>query len=155
VKDSVSKYQTQQVMTASPARLVCMLYDRAILSLKEAVAAIQAGEIEARWRANKRAADIIAHMWTTLDTERGGEIAANLADLFKYMLSRLPEIDFNNDPAPALEVIRLLEPLRESWHKVANSEAAAQPAPAAPHRVANTAAAAPSAPARMPTVVSA
>jgi flagellar protein FliS len=134
VNNSVSKYQTQQVMTASPARLVCMLYDRAILSLKEAVAAIEAGQIEARWRANKRATDIIAHMWTTLDTERGGEIAANLADLFKYMLSRLPQIDFDNDPAPAREVIRLLEPLRESWHKVANGEAEARPAQSAAPR---------------------
>jgi flagellar protein FliS len=150
VNNSVSKYQTQQVMTASPARLVCMLYDRAILSLKEAVAAIEAGQIEARWRANKRATDIIAHMWTTLDTERGGEIAANLADLFKYMLSRLPQIDFDNDPAPAREVIRLLEPLRESWHKVANGEAEVRTAPSAPPR----AAAAPSLP-RTPTVLSA
>jgi flagellar protein FliS len=150
VNNSVSKYQTQQVMTASPARLVCMLYDRAILSLKEAVAAIEAGQIEARWRANKRAADIIAHMWTTLDTERGGEIAANLADLFKYMLSRLPAIDLDNDPTPAQEVIRLLEPLRESWHKVANGEAEVRTAPSAPPR----AAAAPSLP-RTPTVLSA
>ena len=153
MNDSISKYQTQQVMTASPARLVCMLYDRAILSLKEAVAAIESGEIEARWRSNKRAADIIAHMWTTLDTERGGEIAANLADLFKYMLSRLPEIDFNNDPAPAREVIRLLEPLRESWHKVASGEAGAQSVAAPPRRVAPVAA--PSEPPRMPTVLSA
>lgn len=154
MNNSVSKYQTQQVMTASPARLVCMLYDRAILSLKEAVSAIEAGEIEVRWRSNKRATDIIAHMWTTLDTERGGEIATNLADLFKYMLSRLPEIDFNNDPAPALEVIRLLEPLRESWHKVANGEAAGQTAAAAaPRRAAP--AAGPAEPPRMPTVLSA
>lgn len=140
-------------MTASPARLVCMLYDRAILSLKEAVAAIEAGQIEARWRANKRATDIIAHMWTTLDTERGGEIAANLADLFKYMLSRLPEIDFNNDPAPAHEVIKLLEPLRESWHKVANGEVELRSAHAAPR--ATGPAATPSTPYRMPTVLSA
>jgi flagellar protein FliS len=153
VNDSISKYQTQQVMTASPARLVCMLYDRAILSLKEAVAAIDAGQIEARWRANRRATDIIAHMWTTLDFERGGEIAANLADLFKYILSRLPEIDFRNDPAAAHEVIRLLEPLRDSWHKVANGEAGAE-TPSAPARR-PAPAGTPSAPPRMPTVLSA
>lgn len=153
MKESIVKYQTQQVMTASPARLVCMLYDRAILALKEAVAAIKAGEIEARWRANKRAADIIAHMWTTLDTERGGEIAANLSDLFSYMLTRLPEIDFNNDPAPALEVIGLLEPLRESWHKVANGEAAPRPAGAAPARAGDAKAGTP--PPRLSTVLSA
>jgi flagellar protein FliS len=153
VNESISKYQTQQVMTASPARLVCMLYDRAILSLKEAVAAIEAGQIEARWRANKRAYDIIAHMWTTLDTERGGEIASNLGDLFSYMLSRLPEVDFRNDPAPATEVIALLEPLRESWHKVASGEAAGQPADARRAMAASGNGA--SIPSGMPTMLSA
>lgn len=131
MNSSINKYQTQQVMTASPARLVFMLYDRAILSLREAIAAIEAGQIEARWKANKRAIDVITHMWTTLDLERGGEIAQNLNDLFNYILSRLPEIDFRNDPAPAREVIGLLEPLRESWQKVAAGEASGQAASAA------------------------
>ena len=65
MNDNIAKYVTQQVMTAPPAQLVFMLYDKAILSLKEAVAAIEAGEIEARWRANKRAFEIISHMWST------------------------------------------------------------------------------------------
>jgi flagellar protein FliS len=134
-------------MTASPARLVCMLYDRAILSLREAVAAVEAGQIETRWRANKRAMDIIAHMWTTLDAERGGQIAANLADLFNYMLSRLPEVDFRNDAEPAREVIGLLEPLREAWYGIANGD---RRAPAADRTAAGTPAVTP-----LPTSLSA
>lgn len=122
MNSSINKYQTQQVMTASPARLVFMLYDRAILSLREAIAAIEAGQIEARWKANRRAIDIVTHMWSTLDLGRGGEIARNLNDLFNYILSRLPEVDFRNDAAAAREVIGLLEPLRESWQKVAAGE---------------------------------
>ena len=35
-------------MTASPAKLVSMLYDRVIISLREAISAIEAGEVEAR-----------------------------------------------------------------------------------------------------------
>lgn len=123
MNDNVSKYLNQQVMTASPAKLVSMLYDKAIVSLKEAIAAIAAGEIETRWKANKRAVEIIGHMWSTLDREKGGEIAANLDDLFSYMLRRLPEVDFKNDPAPAHEVIELLEPLAQSWRDIAAGKA--------------------------------
>ena len=118
----VSKYLTQQVMTASPASLVSMLYDKAILSLKDAITSIEKGEIEGRWRANAKATEIITHMWSTLNIDRGGEIAGNLDDLFSFILSRLPEIDLKNDPEPAREVIALLEPLRESWRELKRRE---------------------------------
>ena len=123
----ISKYLTQEVMTASPAKLVSMLYDKVALSLKEAIAAIEAGEVEARWRANARAMEILSHMWSTLDVEKGGEIAQNLESLFSFMLARLPEVDFQNDPEPAREVIELLEPLRESWRELAKRELVPRP----------------------------
>ncbi|HEY4135467.1 MAG TPA: flagellar export chaperone FliS [Alphaproteobacteria bacterium] len=112
-------YLTQQIMTASPATLVQMLYDKAIGSLKEAIKAIEENEIEARWKANSRAIEIIAHMQGTLDMEKGGEISKNLDRLFGYMLSRLPRVDFRNDAQAAREVIGLLEPLRDSWRDLA------------------------------------
>jgi flagellar protein FliS len=115
-------------MTASPAKLVAMLYDKAIVSLREAIRAIEAGDVQTRFNANKRAGDIIAHLATTLDIERGGEIAANLARLYNFMLSRLVFVDVRNDPEPAREVIALLEPLRESWNQLARgSRPAASP----------------------------
>ena len=133
MENNVAKYLTQQVMTASPAKLVYMLYDRAIASLREAVDAIEKGEIEKRWRANKRAQDILEHMFSTLDTDRGGEIGENLGRLLPYMMLRLPDVDIHNDPAPAREVITLLEPLRDAWREIAMKGAAPgqQSAPAA------------------------
>lgn len=125
MNSDVSKYLTQEVMTASPAKLVSMLYDKVVLSLKEVVAAIESGDIEGRWKANKRATEILTHMWSTLDVEKGGEIAQNLESLFAYMLSRLPDVDFRNDPEPAREVMELLGPLRESWRELAKREGGA------------------------------
>lgn len=128
-KNAADKYQIQQIMTASPARLVAMLFDKAISCLHEAIRAIEAGEIEARWRANGRAMEIVNHLWTTLDMEKGGSIAANLDQIYKFILEKLPEVDLNNNPAPARDVIGLLEPLRKSWHTVAN-QGGAKSAPA-------------------------
>lgn len=132
MQNNVRKYLVQQVMTASPAKLVFMLYDKAIASLREAMMAIEAGDIEARWRANNRATEIISHLWTTLDMENGCEIAENLDRLFPFIMRQLTQIDLQNDPAPAKEVIAILEPLRDSWRDLAMGVAknAAIPDPA-------------------------
>ena len=122
MKTDISKYLTQEVMTASPAKLVSMLYGKVVLSLRECIAAVESGNIEGRWRANARAMEIITHMWSTLDVEKGGEIARNLESLFSFMLTRLPEVDIRNDAEPAREVIGLIEPLRDAWRELARRE---------------------------------
>lgn len=112
-------YQTQAVMTASPAKLVAMLYGKAIGALREAIEAIRAGDIERRWRANATAQEIVAHLYGTLDLDRGGDVAGNLEQLYRFMLRRLPQIDLRNDAAVAEEILGLLEPLARSWEELA------------------------------------
>ncbi len=117
-------------MTASPEKLVFMMYDKAIGSLKEAVRAIEDNDIERRWKSNKKAFEIISHMWQTLDMENGGEISQNLDKLFSYILNRLPNVDFNNDPQPAIDAIKLLEPLHASWKQLSMEAAKGKATPA-------------------------
>ena len=108
-------YHEQQILTASPARLVAMLYEKAMMSLRLAIKAIEDGDIKARWAANARAVEIIEHLSMTLDTDKGSEIAENLERLYSFMIRHLINVDLHNDPEPAREVIALLEPLYESW----------------------------------------
>jgi flagellar protein FliS len=120
--NAAQAYGTQQVKGASPVLQVAMLYERAIGSLQEAVAGIEAGDVNKRWSANKRAIDIVTALMASLDGERGGEIAQNLDQLYTYLLRRLPMVDVRNDPAPAKEAIELLKPLCESWQQLARGE---------------------------------
>ena len=115
--------QTEQAMTADPATLVAMLYDKAVSCLKAAVQAIHSNEIETCWKNNRRAQEIINHLFTTLDLEKGGEIASNLEALYAYMLQRLFDVDVKNDARAAEDVIELLEPLRASWNELAANSA--------------------------------
>lgn len=108
-------YRDQHILTASPARLVAMLYEAAITNLRRAIRAIEDGDIKARWVANARAVEIIEHLSMTLDTDKGGQIAADLERLFPFMILHLINVDVRNDPAPAHEVIKLLEPMYQSW----------------------------------------
>lgn len=120
-------YKTQEIMTASPARLVAMLFDRAIASLNDAIEAIKAGDIERRWNSNRQAIEVVAHLAMTLNMEKGGQIAQNLDQLYRFVLSLLPQIDLRNDVKPAEDAIRILEPLRVSWHEL-SGQGAGQPA---------------------------
>ena len=116
------KYLVQQIMSASPAKLVAMLYERAITLLHETIEAIEAGEIERRWRANAKATEVICHLWGTLDKEQGGEIAENLSRLYGFMMMRLTMVDVENDAQAARDIIGLLEPLQRSWDEVSNRD---------------------------------
>jgi len=121
-REASQKYLAQQVMSATPAKLVAMLYERAITLLRETVAAIESGDIERRWTANGKASEVISHLWGTLDRERGGEIAENLNRLYGFMMMRLTMVDVENSAQAARDVIVLLEPLRRSWQKIADGE---------------------------------
>lgn len=112
-------YQNNQSIGASPVKTVALLYDKAIDSLHLAAKAIDTQDINLRYRANKKAYDIIVHLCAALDFEQGGEIAQNLERLYSFMMLRLMQVDLRNDKDAAMEVAALLMPLRDSWHALA------------------------------------
>lgn len=125
-------YKTQAIMTASPAKLVAMCFDRAAQALHDAMRSIDAGDIQGRFDHSTRALNIISHLWSTLDLEKGGEIAQNLSSIYGYAITRIPDINLHNDKAAAQDVARVLEPLRQSWNELAKQgEGAARVAAAA------------------------
>lgn len=119
-RSAAELYKTQAIMTAPPAKLVAMCYDRAIGALKDAIRAIDNNDIQARFDNATRAANIIAHLWSTLDLDRGGEIAQNLSNIYGFAMGRLPDVNTYNDPKAAQEIIDLLTPLAQSWNTLAD-----------------------------------
>jgi flagellar protein FliS len=115
-------YHTQHVKGASKVKQVALLYERILVSLREAIDAVEKNEIERRWQANKRAQDIILALYGSLDEEQGGEITRNLSQLYMFCLRRLPRVDLKNDATPAKEALEILEPLAKSWRELAVRE---------------------------------
>ncbi|MGD9536944.1 MAG: flagellar export chaperone FliS [Alphaproteobacteria bacterium] len=129
VANGVNPYATQAVMTAAPSTLVVRLYETAINQLRKAIRAIEASDVKTRYEANRRAFEIIEHLHCTLNLEKGGQIAGNLAQLYRFMLHRLIDVDVKNDAKAAADVITLLEPLYQSWRKLDEQLMAPKPAP--------------------------
>lgn len=117
--NAAMSYRTSSVTDVPPVKAVAILYDKAIEALQTAIHMIEEGDVQGRWEANKKAGDIITNLSACLDHDQGGEIAENLEQLYRFMLIRLMDVDMKNDPKAAREVIKLLQPLRRSWHQLA------------------------------------
>ncbi len=106
-------YQASAVTTAGPAQLVTMCYDGAL----GAIARAQHPEAtpETINRETQRAQDIVTELLLGLDHERGGQIAAGLASLYRYCLEQLLAANIRKDPALLDAVVDVLAPLREAW----------------------------------------
>jgi len=83
-----SFYQENQIRTADQGRLIVMLYERAIFSLKQAQEKIVAGDYYQRNQLILKAQNIILELMNTLNFE-AGKIAYSLQSLYNYMIRRL------------------------------------------------------------------
>jgi flagellar protein FliS len=112
------------VQSATPHRLVAMLFDGVFDALAQAAQAIQAGNVELKGRSLIRAVRIIDEgLRAGLDLS-AGQLATDLRELYGYVCMRLTQANLKNDLAAVEECQRLLSPVREAWAAIGNTPAA-------------------------------
>ena len=111
-------YIENMVKTASPAKLIELLYMKAVDVLKEAEEFIKEKDYVSANEKIKRAQDIVMELNLSLDMEKGGQIAQNLRALYNYMFQRLVDANIKKDIGAVREVRGFLEELLETWREV-------------------------------------
>jgi flagellar secretion chaperone FliS len=111
-------YRRGEVLAASPAQLVVLLYDGARRFLRQATVAMRAGEIERTHTRLRNAERIIRHLDGTLDFEQG-QVAQNLHSIYAFCLAHLDSARLSQDPAKVEQVGEMLGELREAWAEIA------------------------------------
>ena len=120
-------YNRDAVLSASPARLLTMLYDRLLLDLQRAESAQVAGTWDTASTHLLHAQDIVTHLMVTLKPEvwDGGP---GLLALYEFVMKSLQGANMYRDVERTRESIALLEPLRQAWHQAAAEVASTTPA---------------------------
>jgi flagellar protein FliS len=75
-------------------------------------------EVVAKGKAMGKALRLIGQLDATLDMEKGGQVAANLRNLYLYMLGRLTTANADNDPRIVAEVANLVRTIKAGWDKI-------------------------------------
>lgn len=121
----LKQYQQTEVKTASPEKLLIMLYDGAIQFLNKAKIGIADKNIEETHNNIVGAQKIISEFMNTLDLNLGGEVARNLYNLYEYLHYRLIQANIKKDIDMVDEVLTHLKDLKQTWEeaiKIASRE---------------------------------
>ena len=132
MSDLRARYLADSVATAAPARLLTMLYDRLLLDLHRAAAALGGGDRAGAGPHLAHAQDIVCELIATLDVSawEGGN---RLMSLYGWVLNELLGAGTSGD-ADRVEACRgVVAPLAEAWHQAADAlSGATRPAEAVP-----------------------
>lgn len=106
------------VESATPHRLVQMLYEGVLDRIAQAKGAMMRKDFAAKSRITNRIVDILSHLQNSLDTEKGGEVANNLYQLYDYMLRQVFSASRHNDVQKLDEVAGLIKDIKSAWDEM-------------------------------------
>ena len=100
---------------SSPHRLVQMLMEGALDKIAAAKGQLERNDLSGKSANISSAMAIINALKSSLDMKSGGEIAANLSDLYGYMYNRLIDANSNNETQALTEVSSLMAEIKTGW----------------------------------------
>jgi flagellar protein FliS len=117
-KPGYQAYQKNKYETASPHRLILMLYDGALTNLNRAKQAIDLNNRPDAHRFIQKSQEIVLELMACLNMEQGDEIAKNLREIYFYSVNQLVKANIRKKKEDLLEVESILRDLRNTWDQI-------------------------------------
>ncbi|MDL2267080.1 flagellar export chaperone FliS [Desulfovibrio sp. OttesenSCG-928-G15] len=124
-------YLQTKVTTTSQGDIVVILFDGALKFLTQAKELLAVNDMAGKGMAISKTLDIINELDSTLNMEKGGDIAANLHGLYSFCTNHLVRANLKKDVKMIDEVVTILTGLRTAWAEIValpEAQAAAQEA---------------------------
>lgn len=117
-------YMGGMVSTASPARLLVMLFDRLGADVDRAIAAQEAGDFAAAGQHLIHAQEIVLELRSSLDHDVW-DGAARLDAVYGWLHRELVRANVSRDVAVTQDCKKIVDPLVETWREAALATVAA------------------------------
>ena len=104
-----------EILSASPERLVVLMFDSLVVHLHRVRIAIDANDVSLRTVSLSKARALLSELLSTLDFEKGGSIAKNLGSLYTFMLGELVDVGVVRDSKHVARITQIAESLREGF----------------------------------------
>jgi len=118
----VKDYQSMQILSAKPEKLILMLYDGAIRFIQQGIKAMEENKIELAHNNLLRSQNIMVELMASLNFEKGGELAVNLFRIYEFMHYTLVQANVKKEAEQLTRVAEQLKMLRESWSQALKKE---------------------------------
>jgi flagellar protein FliS len=99
--------------------LVEILFTELIVSLKLAKTGLEGADLSTKSSGVSKALSIIHVLATSLDFDKGGEVAISLAQLYEWSRRRIIEASRDNIAAYLEEVLGAISEIADAWRSIA------------------------------------
>lgn len=113
--NAYTQYQNTQVISATPEKILVMLYDGAIRFSRIALDMMGKKDMAGKGVYISKALAIVSELMSTLNHEVGGDISRNLEQLYVYLIGEFTEANVNNSAQSLENAINILSILRSAW----------------------------------------
>ncbi len=104
--------------------LVKLLYQKLLNHIYQAIDSIEMKDLAARSEAITEALTIIHVLNSTLDYDKGGEVAVSLSQVYGWSRKALIESNRHKDTESLKEVAKMIEDISQAWETIGQSVAA-------------------------------
>ena len=113
----IKQYQANNITTATPEKLMVMLFDGAIQFLQKAKSAIEEKNLQERATNIESARKIIRELMRTIDLENGNDVSKSLFRLYNRMVMKLIKANVSKNVSLIDEVLEDLSNIRWGFQK--------------------------------------
>ncbi len=111
-------YAEMNVNTTNRLKLIVMVYDAAIGSLKQAKECHKRNDLINRNRHVSRTQFILSELDNALDMNRGKKIAETLRGIYNFLSRYLGDVLNDNDMSKVENSLKMLNTIRGAWHEI-------------------------------------
>lgn len=124
-QDKLKSYASLELQSridnASPYELIDMLLQGAKTRISSAIFCIERGQIKEKCDHISKAISILDGLRSSLDHDRGGEIATNLESLYDYAQRLLVQANLHNEIDKLEESHKLINTIHDAWIEMKRS----------------------------------
>ena len=118
---AAATYQRNAILTASPEKLVKLLYEGAIKNLEKSrvgLADAKTARSQEVGQSLSRAMGILGELRASLDHAAGGQIAKDLDRLYEFSLDQLSQANLTRTPSGVNNALQVMRTLQEGWNGI-------------------------------------
>ena len=122
--NGTQRYRETDIGTMSPEKIIVMLYERVVRDLEQAQEAFARGDRREVTRLVLHSQSIISELRGALDHGAGGEVAANLENLYDWLFRQHLSLLADPGAAGLEDCLKVIAPLLDAWRTIPAGSAA-------------------------------
>ena len=123
IANARATYMDASVSTASPARLLVMLYERLVLDVQRGLDAQRAGQRQETHNQLVHAQEIVMELRSSLKVDEW-EGGPGMASIYNWLHTQLVKANVSNDAAVTESCLSIVTELADTWREAALTAAA-------------------------------